>query len=233
MLDGLPTLFEWVNSAVSARPQRSSLEVVLFHLRGDLVNAADAALTTHFPKAWFAHSGAHAPDRPGAGYYEWATPVNADFAKVDACLRGLLAALGLWYEQAAFAAPQEQLACKDVWVWFHCADHDYRCCLADPRRTALRLGSINLEGWADVAAGRFLPATSRSARQPPVVTTTAHDISGMEGIDELRRAGFERVEEMRAADARYAAWMRAECAMSDVTRPHAGTLLEGILGGQG
>ena len=45
MLEGLPDVFEWAISLVKQR-RRGSLQIVIYHLLGDVVNAADVALPT-------------------------------------------------------------------------------------------------------------------------------------------------------------------------------------------
>ena len=79
MLEGLPSLFEYVIGVVTRQRQRGSLAVVLYHLLGDVVNAAEHALTDYFPLTLsesFLHNSSI-----GTPYQKWAQAIHGGAGK--------------------------------------------------------------------------------------------------------------------------------------------------------
>ena len=94
MLEGLPSVFDYLISGVTRERHRGSLVVVLYHLLGDVVNAAEHALTHYFPltlaESFLQNSSLGTP------YQKWAKFTNDDFRKLDECVRRLIPAAWSW-----------------------------------------------------------------------------------------------------------------------------------------
>jgi hypothetical protein len=247
MLEGLPSLFEYVIGVVTRQRQRGSLAVVLYHLLGDVVNAAEHALIHYFPltlsESFLQNSSIGTP------YQKWAKFTNEDFQNVDQCLRRLIPAAWEWYDQTInrplheggidLANPEswfeKSAAIKDAWHWFHVVKTEYTCCFVNSDEPALTLSAINLNGWVDWTEGRFLNVCNRPPwdppqRVPPIITKSVRDIADRSAVTELQRVGLARLEELREANGRFAGWLRANYTMEEITAPHRGTLSGGLLG---
>ena len=246
MLEGLPSLFEYVIAVVMGQRQRGSLAVVLYHLLGDVVNAAEHALTHYFPltlrESFLQNSSIGTP------YQKWAKFTNEDFLTVDQCLQRLIPAGWKWYDQTINQPLHEGFdptdpeswsekvaAIKDAWHWFHVVKSQYACCVVNSDEPVLTLSAINLNGWVDWAEGRFLNVCNRPSwdppeQVPPIVTKSVRDIADRSAVAELQRVGLARLEELRDANGRLAGWLRANYTMEEMTGPHRGTLSDGLLG---
>jgi len=232
VLEGLPDVFEWAISLVKQR-RRGSLQIVIYHLLGDVVNAADVALTRYGSLAQ--REPYSEQSRVGTAYEKWAKSANDDFEKLDACVRRLLLAVGNWYEQTMDrSGGWEEAACQYAWQWFNSAEHRYASCVVDARKPALTLAAITVGGWVEQSSGRFIfggagrPVDSHGEYQ--IVAESVHDISERGTAMALQREGLRRLEEMRALNAGFAEWLRAECTLEEVTAPHDGTLSNDLLG---
>jgi hypothetical protein len=226
---GLPNLFDHVSGVATRMRQRGSLQVVVYHLLGDILNAAEYALTHYFPltlaEPFLQNSSIGTP------YQKWAKFTNEDFQKVDHCIRRLVPAAWECYEDAE----EPSASTKDAWHWFYSLLTAYNCCVVDPGMPALTLTMLHLDGWVDAVGGRFRnvvnrPDWERTEPPPPILTKSACDISDRQAIADLQRVGLTRLEEMRRLNARFAGWIRAHCTMEEMTAPHRGTLSDHCLG---
>ena len=245
MLEGLPSIFEYLIRVVTGQRQQYSLAVVIYYLLGDLVNAAEHALTHYLPltltESFLQNSSIGTP------YQKWARFTNEDFQKVDLCLQRLIPACWQWYEQnidrssGADFVPTDQssfgklASIKDAWHWFHAVNTQYACCVVSPDRPALTLSAINIRGWVDPVEGRFLDVLSRFTRNwaqqpPPIVTKSVREIADRSVITELQGIGLARLKELRQTNGQLAGWLRANYTMEEVTAPHQGTLSDCWLG---
>lgn len=223
MFEGLPNLFEHVSGVATRLRQRGSLHVVMYHLLGDAVNAAEYALTHYFPltlaEPFLQNSSIGTP------YQKWAKFTNEDFQKVDQCIGRLVQAAWDCYENA------EELSAstKDAWLWFKTILDGYNCCIVHAEVPTLTISTLHLDGWVDAVGGRFRNVTNKPPWQlteppPPIVTKSAWDIADREAIASLQRIGIARLEEMRGLNDRFAHWIRTHCTMEEITTPHRGTL---------
>ena len=234
MIQGLPSLFEYVVGMVTGDERRDSLAVVLYHLLGDVVNAVEYALNHYFPltlaESFLQNSSIGTP------YHKWAKFTNEDFRRVDECLRRLVPAVWSWYAETVDGSYRGKWgAMKEAWNWFYIIKEEYTCCMIDPGEPALTLAVLNLDGWVESAGGPFRSVWTQAPWEPPVpvppvVTKVVWDIADRAVIGDLRRAGRARLDELRAAHQSLALWLRANYTMEQVTALHGGTLSEGLLG---
>ena len=131
MLEGLPSLFDFLISGVIRERHRCSLSVVIYHLLGDVANAAEYALTHYFPltltESFLQNSSLGTP------YMKWAKCTNDDFQKLDNCIRRLVPAAWCWYEEAVCRPDYDRSAApKDAWRWFHTLKTEYAACAVNP-----------------------------------------------------------------------------------------------------
>jgi hypothetical protein len=234
VLAGLPSLFEYLIGGVTRERHRGSLVVVVYHLLGDVVNAAEYALTHYFPltltESFLQNSSIGTP------YQKWAKFTNDDFQKLDQCVRRVVPAAWNWYEEAVDRPDRElSAATKDAWHWFHAVNTQYAACVVNPSEPALTLSALNIGGWVEPAGSRFLnvwnrPPWDEREPPPPIVTKATRDISDRSSVAELQRAGLARLEELRGLTAGFAGWLRAHATMEELTAPHRGTLSDCWLG---
>jgi hypothetical protein len=130
LLEGLPSLFDYVIGMVTGQPRRDSLAVVIYHLLGDVVNAGGHALTHYFPQTltepFLQNSSIGTP------YQKWAKFTNDDFQKVDHCLRRLVpTAWQSWAEPIDRSSREEVGSIKDAWYWFYTINTQYACCVVN------------------------------------------------------------------------------------------------------
>ena len=244
MLEGLPDLFEWTVGMVTNRRQHDSLQVVVFHLLGDLQNAAAVGLSQLFshvknmsrptlqpfgsPISW--QNSAKTDD-----HERWVRHSNEDFERVDACVHRLMLALGLWCSQTADWRDENDFFSNwDAYFWLHAVKAEYVSCVVGTPWGSLTYASLDVAGFVDSVSWRFLPIWSPNRRQdeverPAVVTKVVHELSDTAANFELQRLGFERLEKMRVCHDAFAAWLRANCTMEEVTAPHSKTLSDGVL----
>jgi hypothetical protein len=234
VLEGLPSLFDYLIGGVTRAPHRGSLAVVIYHLLGDAVNAAEHALTHYLPltltESFLQGSSLGTP------YQKWAKFTNEDFKKLDQCVRRLVPAAWNWYDEAVDRATVELFASrKDAWHWFHTVNTQYAACVVNPSEPELTVSAFNLGGWVEPVGGRFLNVWNRppwdDAEPPPAIVTKAtHDICDRAAVRELQRMGVARLAELRGLVARFAGLLRAHCTMGEITAPHSGTLSDCWLG---
>jgi hypothetical protein len=236
VLEGLPSLFDYLVAGVARQPRRGSLTVVLYHLLGDVVNAAEHALTHYFPLTLaepFLQESSF-----GTPYQKWAKFTNDDFRKLDQCVRRLVPVAWSWYEEAVDRPARDRErhpSTKDAWAWFSTVKTRYAACVIDPAEPAATLSALDIRACVESAGGRFLnlwtrPPDDGREPPPPAVTQTTRDISDRAVIAELQRAGLTRLEEMRRLNAQFAGWLRAHGTMKEITGPHCGTLADCWLG---
>lgn len=234
MLEGLPLIFDYVIKMVTARPQRHSLAIVIFHYLGDIANAADHALTHYFPisldEPYLQNSSLGTP------YQKWAKFTNDDFLNLDACLQTLVPAVWQWYDQTLdWDSRGEFGAMKDAWHWLEVVKTKYSSCVIDSNEPVLTLSEINIQGWVESSEGRFLnvwnrPPWDRGEPPPPIVTKSEHDIVDRSVVAKLHEAGLENLTLLREAIESFSEWLRINYTMDDVTSPHNGTLSDYWLG---
>jgi hypothetical protein len=233
VFEGLPFLFEYVIGMVAGQRRRDSLGVVIHHLLGDVVNAAEYALTHYFPltltESFLQNSSIGTP------YQKWAKFTNDDFQKVDHCLRRLVpTAWQSWAEPIDRSSREKVVSTKDAWYWFYTINTQYACCVVNPEEPVLNVSAINIDGWVAAAGGRFLSFWNRpwdrTEQPPPIVTKSAWGIVDRATVMDLQVIGLTRLEELRVAMSRFAVWLRANCTMEELTAPHQGTLSDCWLG---
>lgn len=228
MLDGLPSLFDYLIAGVTREQNRNSLSIVLYHLLGDVVNSAERALNHYFPltlaESFLQNSSLGTP------YQKWTKFTNDDFQKLDQCVRRLVPAVWNWYEDAV----DRTAATKDAWHWLYTVNTEYAACVVSPSEPILVISAISMGGWVEPAGSRFLNVCNRPlperVQPPPIVTKTTVDISDRIEIVRLHQTGLNRLEELRLLNARLAEWLRAHCTMDEITTPHKGTLSDCWLG---
>ena len=229
MFEGLPDFLAHVSGVATRIRQRGSLQVVMYHLLGDVVNAAEYTLIHYFPlslaEPFLQNSSIGTP------YQKWAKFTNEDFQKVDHCLRRLIPAAWDCYVNA------EELSAstKDAWHWFYSLLTEYNCCTVDVGTPTLTISTLHLDGWVDAIGGRFRnvinrPDWDRNEPSPPILSKSTWDIADRETIANLQRLGTMRLEEMRHLNDRFARWISTHCTMEEITAPHRGTLSDHCFG---
>jgi hypothetical protein len=231
VFEGLPSLFVYLIGGVTQARHRGSLVVVLYHLLGDVVNAAESALTHYFPltlaESFLQNSSLGTP------YQKWAKFTNDDFQKLDQSVRQLLPAAWSWYEEAV-DRPNRSAATKDAWHWFQAVNTQYAACVVNASEPALTISALNIADWVEPTGSRFLNVVNRPPRDerepPPIVTKATWDIADRSAVADLQRAGLTRLEELRGLTTQFAEWLRAHATMEEITTPHRGTLSDCWLG---
>ena len=248
VLQGLPSLFDYVVAEVTARRQQDSFPIVIYHLLGDVTNAIESALPDYFVVS-LDSPGLQNSSR-GTPYQAWAQVCNESFEKVDKCMRRLMPAVLHWFDETSSDRMCEHgEGVKDAWHWFRTVTEEYACCVIKEDESVLILSSINLPGWLD-EEGRFLPIWTQAAWSegevqlpfwreipwqkgeplPPIVLKSARELRDRSALVELRRDGLERLNKLRTLNARLAAWLCANYTMEQITAPHGGTLSDCWLG---
>lgn len=232
MLEGLLSLFDYLIGEVKRQRERNSLSIVIYHLLGDVANAAEHALTHYFPltlrEPFLQNSSLGTP------YQKWAKFTNEDFQKVHQCINKVIPAGWQWYEQT-HSSENQFAAVKDAWRWFYSVNTQYACCVVNLDKPELTLSAINITGWVDPDSGGFLnvwnrPPWDRPKVPPPIVTKSVHDINDRSAVIELQRVGLIHLEQLREANGRLAHWLRTNCTMEQIVAPHRGTLSDCWLG---
>jgi hypothetical protein len=167
MLEGLPSVFRYTTDLVRRAPHRDSLAVVIYHLLGDVVNAAELALTHYFPltltESFLQNSSIGTP------YQKWAKFTNEDFQKVDQCLQRLVpAGWNCYWEDHGYPSPGEAATLKVAWHWFHTLNTRYVCCSVRADEPELTLSAVNIDGWVEHGGTGFLLLLNRGRWEPPV-----------------------------------------------------------------
>jgi hypothetical protein len=234
VLEGLPSLFDYLIGGVTRERHRCSLAVVMYHLLGDVVNAAEYALTHYFPltlaESFLQNSSIGTP------YEKWAKFTNDDFQKLDQCIRRVIPVAWNWYDEAVHRPARElSAATKDAWHWFYTVNTQYAACVVDPNVPKVAISALNIGGWVEPTASRFLNVCNRPPWEdreppPPIVTKAIRDISDRSAVADLQRAGLARLEELSGLNFRFAGWLRTQCTMDEITAPHRGTLSDCWLG---
>jgi hypothetical protein len=231
MLYGFPEFFDFVVELIKADSRRGSLAIVIHYLLGDLVNAAEHALTHYFPltlsEQFLQNSSLGTP------YQKWARFTNEDFQKVDLGLRRLIPAVWKLYDETSefgTGAPNSGNT-KDAWYWFYKVNTEFACCIVNPDEPALTVTALNIAGWVNTANGRFLNLVNRPKplpplERPPITANSTHDIRDRTVIEELHKIGLSRTQEMRAATEHLAILLQRTCTIEGVTSSHDGTLFD-------
>ncbi|MGK3966636.1 hypothetical protein WMF01_39290 [Sorangium sp. So ce1667] len=226
MLEGLPTLSEYVIciSTVARKRPCGSLALVIYHLLGDMVNAAEHALGHYFPltltEPFLQNSSLGSPCQ------KWATFTNEDFGMLDACARRVVVAGWKAYEEA-FGSLAGDRSRKDAWHWFHSVYTQYASCVVSHEGPSLTFSTVSLMGWVEPGAHTFMNLVNRpdpQASTPPIVALTTRDISDRTAIAEMRELGLANLRELRRLNHQFALWLRGNCTMEELTAPHDGTL---------
>ena len=144
MFEGLPSVFEYVIGLATRRQKHDSFAVVVYHLLGDIVNAAELALVHYFPLTL--EDSCLQNSSIGPPYAKWAKFTNEDFQEVDQCLQRLIPVGWRGYEQLIHESP-EGVYRKEAWHWFHSVKLKYSCCVIDELKPTLTLAAININGW--------------------------------------------------------------------------------------
>jgi hypothetical protein len=229
MLDGLPDFYDHVVGALTRQRRPGSLPIMIYHLLGDVSNAAEYSLTHYFPltltEPFLQNSSIGTP------YQKWALFTNKDFQNVDQCLRRLLQATAEWWQETT--APECAVR-KDAWHWFEVVNTQYVCCAVNPDKPELTISAINVREWVDPVARQFLNVWNRPPWEervvPPVVTKSAEVIANRAAVTSLQQTGLRRLKDLRIAESRLAGWLRANCTIDEVTATHKGTLKEFFAG---
>jgi len=233
VLEGLPLLFDFPVIALTRERLRGSLAVVVYHLLGDVINAAEHALTHYLPltltEEFLQNSSLGTP------YYKWAKFTNDDFETLDECVRRLLPAAWNWYYDSSGEERRRSGTDKDAWNWFHQIKIQYASCVVDPSEPKLTVSGLSSVGRIDPVDRRFLNVWSRRRKEgfeqpPPIITKSVWDISDRSVITELQRSGLSRVTEMHRLYAELGEWLRSNCTIGEITASHRNTLSEGLLG---
>jgi hypothetical protein len=234
ILEGVPSLFRYTVGLAADLPHRTSLAIVVYHLLGDVVNAAGHALTHYLPltltESFLQNSSLGTP------YQKWAKFTNEDFQKVDGCLRRLVPAVWTSYDVCHGDLRADMpVTIKDAWSWFYALNTTYTCCAVNPDAPELTTAAINLAGWAESGGTRFLKVRNRPAWEPqieapPIVTWATVSIQDRSVIGRLHQTGLETLGELRRIVAEFAVWLRSNYTMEAVTAPHPGTLSDHWLG---
>ncbi|XXX72942.1 hypothetical protein WMF30_35370 [Sorangium sp. So ce134] len=233
MLEGLPTLSEYVVriSTVAQKRPCGSLALVVYHLLGDLVNAAEHALSHYFPltlaEPFLQNSSLGSP------YQKWAIFTNEDFSMLDACARRVVLAGWKAYEEAV-GSIDDDWSRKDAWHWFHSVYTQYASCVVSRDEPSLTLSTVSLMGWVEPGAHTFMNIVNRPeplASTPPIVALTTRDISDRTAIAELCGVGAGNLRELRRLSDQFALWLRRNCTIEELTAPHSGTLTDTSLEG--
>jgi hypothetical protein len=237
LLEGLPSLFEYIIGLVTRHRRCDSMAVVIYHLLGDVANAAENALTRHLP-ATLNEPYLQKPNH-GTPYIGWAHFTNRDFEMVDRCLQRLEHAAWKLYMDAAWRmmanknvdrAGFRPISIKDTYVWFDVFNADYVCCVVKPFEPVLTVSAVNIESWLNAAAERRVknrssgPPLHGIEERPPVVTKSTWSISDRATVSELQAVGLTRLNEMRETTHRFASWLTANCTLEQLLAPHQGTL---------
>jgi hypothetical protein len=232
VFEGLPNLVGYVTGLATRLRQRGSLQVVVYHVLGDLVNAAEHALIHYFPltlaEPFLQNSSIGTP------YQKWAKITNEDFEHVDQCVRLLLPLAWGCYEKNVWDRSEDEERpfgglVKDTWIWLNYIRIRYNCCIVDQYVPTLTISTLHLDSWVDTDGRRVLnvdnlPRWARPELSPQIVTESAFDIADRGTIAELQRIGLTRLDEMRRLNDRFATWIRTHCTMEEITAPHQGTL---------
>ncbi len=233
MLEGLPLLFDFPVIASARERLRSSLAVVVYHLLGDVVNAARHALTHYLPltltEEYLQNSSLGTP------YQKWARFTNEDFETLDQCIRRLLPAAWNWYYESSGEERRRSGTDKDAWNWFHQIKIQYASCVVDPIEPKLTVSALSSVGRFDPVDRRFLSVWNQwqkegFERPPPIITKSVRDISDRSALLELQQSGLARLSEMQRHYAELGEWLETSCTMGDITASHRNTLSEGLLG---
>jgi hypothetical protein len=237
VLAGLPALFGYLLDGVERTGHRDSLVVVIYHLLGDVANAAEHAVTHYLPLAL--EDGCLQNSSWGTPYQKWARFTNEDFEELDQCLRRLIPAVWNWHHRP-FDLPARKFlgSTMGAWHWLDAIRTEYAACVVSPTEQAMTLSAISMDGWIDPTARGFLypwesiGVVKKAAAKPlpPIVIKTTCDISERAVIAELQRGGLARVGELRSLNAQFANWLQTHCSIEDVVVPHDGTLSGGSFG---
>jgi hypothetical protein len=237
LLEGLPSLFEFIIGMVTRHRRCDSMAVVIYHLLGDVTNAAESALTRHLP-ATLNEPWLQKPHH-GTPYIGWAHMTNRGFERVDWCLQRLEHAAWKLYMEGAWRmignkvgdfAAFRPIFMKDTYLWFDVFKADYVCCVVKPFEPLLTVSAVNIESWLSAAAERRAknsvdqPLAYLTVELPPVVTKSTWSISDRATIGELQAVGLTRLNEMRESTHRFASWLTANCTLEQLVAPHQGTL---------
>ena len=232
MLEGLPAFSAYVIriSTVARRRPCGSLSLVVYHLLGDMANAAELALSHYFPltltEPYLQNSSLGSP------YQKWATFTNEDFGTLDECARRVVRAAWKAYEEAVSSVDGDWSA-KDAWHWFHSVYTEYASCVVSKAEPLLTRSTVSLVGWVEPGTYAFSNVVNRPdppASTPPIVAFTTRDISDRAAIAEMHEFGYANLRELRRLNHELALWLRSNCTMDELTAPHDGTLSDAWLG---
>ncbi len=235
MLDGLPSLFEYVIGLVTRHRRCDSLAVVVHHLLGDIANAADFALTRCLPRILVEPN--LQDTKMALKYLKGAEVANRAFENVDQCLQRLVPAAWKLYMDAARRMLRNEvdrggfrpIHMKDAWLWFDAFNVDYVCCLVNPVNPVLTVSAVNIQSWLTAAGerrvrNRSVPLSEQKVERPPIIAKSAWSISDPAVVRDLQAIGLTRVNELRETNLQYASWLTANCTLEQLVAPHEGTL---------
>jgi hypothetical protein len=225
MLDGLPEFFQYTSRLVLKGNLRGPLPVVVYHHMGDLLNAANYAMTHYFPltlEESFLQNSRH-----GTPYQKWALFTNQDFATMDECFRRLLVAMSRYYAEAA-GAFNESDALKDAWHWAYAAATAYASCRVERDEMKLTLSRLNLTGWTSSTDSWFVRARERLSQRPenlpPIVAKDTVDIRDRSVVYGLHREGLSQLRQLEQILTLFRTNLRTSLSIGDVLASHEGHL---------
>jgi hypothetical protein len=230
MLSGLPETCEYFVNLAIRQPKRDSMTIVLYHLLGDLINAAQHALDHYLPldlsEPFLQKSSLGSP------YQKWAKFTVEDFEDVDRCLQRLAPVAFQCYTRLFDYDSPFQTSWKDAWCWFHQLQEGYRSCQIDRECPKLVYGELRISPFVDPEELSFLNVwtTPQRDKAPEIVDVIELDIAHRGVVHELRCTGLDHLDEMRTALLRFAQWIRANYSIEDAVAHHRSTLSEGCLG---
>ena len=215
MYEGLPDIFNFSASLVKSKPQRDSLTVVVYHQLGDILNAAEYALTHYLtltlnePFLQNSHIG--------TPYQKWASVTNKNYQLLALCIKSFLPTAMTLYSEIDDTGGQ-----KSAFTWFHSVYEEYISCEVNSEKPALTLSVINLSDWIDPDNERFLRLSKLC--EPPIITRSEVSLYDRSVLTEIQNDGFSRIAEIRILLAKLASWIDRRYMLSDLTAPHKGVI---------
>ncbi|HEY2585192.1 MAG TPA: hypothetical protein VGI81_05455 [Tepidisphaeraceae bacterium] len=235
MFEGLPDVGEYVARLVLRRRVPGPLGIVIYHHLGDLMNAAEYALSHYFPisldEPYLQNSSLGTP------YQKWAYFTNKDFAEAAECLRRLIVATFHYYEHTNDSRHSDEITTlKDASHWFREMATGYACCVIDPDRQRLATTAVDVTPFADSETTRFRnvwnrPPWERSdGPSPTVVRRTVIDIDDRYVVHRLHAEGAARLRQLRRVRDELANGLKSVLTVDDVLAGHAGHLSQWWIG---
>jgi hypothetical protein len=139
---GFPEFYDAAANLLRTTPQRNATAAVLCRDMGDLLHAAEYALTHYFPidlsAPYLQRSSLGTP------YQKWAHFTNDDYASVDVCVRALLrTTYRVWHGSNEARIDHTRGAIKSAWAWFEAVHRQFRSCAISKVSPELLVGAIS------------------------------------------------------------------------------------------